>query len=237
MPPTNAIDDGPYWPRTHMKHLRQITLPEFSSRVKKSYLAGLRFGKLGVCSPTTSHNSFRVSPLPIPVAAGPASSLGNHVVHVVRLRADKKMSRVNAFAEIAVVQNEKTSGDISAGRYDYGRSGSRKVSVANPKSPIPVRVQAGRPYPAWAKFWSMRRHWSVLVNLAPKSRDVFWSKVHAGRVMFRRAKDAFRACSGVLALAFPTPALPPLLPSATACLFFFIASNLTQAVAISQSLK
>ena len=138
-------------------------------------------------------------------------------IHVVIKRSSKeKVIWIYAGPVIAMMANKKAVWNLS--------------EVRHPCKPMRINRNGGKiehsistnfvakPFPASSC--------PVDKNALIKPKNIFYRwranrfYFHFEASIFQRASAAFRACSDVLAFAFPVPALPPLRPRATACLFF-----------------
>lgn len=147
--------------------------------------------------------------------------------------SNKQVLRVHARWVVALVANAKMFWNHS--KVDHPRNPvclrhDLKFSAAsgNLQNTISKRQLCGLPIPAIAIICFSRKppksfqlFWGKLIDKSGiVSKNLFGGCAHFASSFFQRASAAFRACFAVLAFAFPVPALPPLRPRATACLFF-----------------
>lgn len=99
------------------------------------------------------------------------------VTSVVRCCASKQVCRSYARRIIAFVQNPKSCRDWAA-RHDP-RSAMRWDHLAHHLAgAVPGAVFAGGPDPAPSELGAMRRYWTILVDLQPKSgREGWWERL------------------------------------------------------------
>jgi hypothetical protein len=104
----------------------------------------------------------------------PRPVLSNHVVDIVRLAPEKKMTRPATGWPIALMANKHAFGNHSVSQ-EPGRNVCHGVLAANPNGyfAVTVFVKAARPHPARSKAWVVCGPWSVLVNAPPES---FWER-------------------------------------------------------------
>lgn len=114
---------------------------------------------------------FRYFTAPMPFARR-HPSLFRGILPIVVVGSKKEMTRINTRRVVASVAGQQPGRNLTEAHFPRNSRSWPHCSRSDTKKSVTPRRSTCRPNPAWPKLWSVGGHWSVLIDMLPKSLRV-----------------------------------------------------------------